>query len=280
MRAKACKMVPREGKSIRAVARYYGVNASTVSRWMKRYPEAGTREIRTIPSRPKSHPKAIDQKIVKRIVEIRRKRGRCAEVIHQELRNEGIVVSLSSIKRTLDRRCSTKKKSPYKRHHKNFKRPWIALPGDLVQMDTIHLMQSGKKRIYIYTLIDLHSRWTHAIASEKIGAVKTAHFVRRAQKKFPHDFICLQSDHGPEFSQTFTERVQITHRHSRVRRPNDNVHIERFNRTIQEEFLDKLPRDVKTINRHLPQYLKYYNEERLHMGIEMKTPKELLEKAS
>jgi len=75
MRAKACKMVPREGKSIRAVARYYGVNASTVSRWMKRYPEAGTREIRTIPSRPKSHPKAIDQKIVKRIVEIRRKRG-------------------------------------------------------------------------------------------------------------------------------------------------------------------------------------------------------------
>lgn len=280
VRARACSMVRFDGKGVRETARYFGVSPGTVSKWLKKYPEGGAWKIETRPSRPKSHPKAIDHVIVERIVEIRKKNGRCADVVHQELINEGIVVSLSSVKRILDRKGLTKKKSPWKKYHKNFKRPYVTLPGDLVQMDTIHLMQSEKKRIYIYTLIDLHSRWTHAIASEKIGAFKTVGFVKKAQKKFPHEFICLQSDHGPEFSQRFTDRVKVAHRHSRVRTPNDNAHIERFNRTIQEELLNKLPRDVRKINRALPKYLKYYNEERLHMGIEMKTPKEMLEKAN
>jgi transposase InsO family protein len=143
-------------------------------------------------------------------------------------------------------------------------------------MDTIHVMQDRKTRIYVYTLIDLYSRWSFAQASEKIGAVKTVDFVKDAQLVFPHEFTCLQSDHGPEFSQRFTDVIKVRHRHSRVRKPNDNAHIERFNRTIQDEFLDYLPRDVSTINHALPEYLKYYNEERLHLGIEMKTPIQML----
>ncbi len=280
LRAKACQMVVREGKSIRAVARYYGVHASTVSRWVQQYPEAGAWKIATKSSRPKSHPKKLNSEIVDCIVQKRKKRGRCAEVIHEELKNDGIEVSLSSVKRTLDRKGLTKKKSPWKRFHKNTERPRVALPGDLVQMDTIHMMQTRKKRIYVYTLIDLYSRWSFAEASEKIGAVRTVDFVRDAQDLFPHEFTCLQSDYGPEFGQRFSEWVGVRHRHSRVRKPNDNAHVERFNRTIQDELLDSLPRNVSTINEALPEYLKYYNEERLHMGIEMKTPLQMLEKIS
>jgi len=68
----------------------------------------------------------------------------------------------------------------------------------------------------------------------------------------------------------------IRHRHSRVRKPNDNAHVERFNRTIQEEFLDHLPRDVSFINEKLPEYLVYYNTKRLHLGIGLKTPQDIL----
>ena len=71
---------------------------------------------------------------------------------------------------------------------------------------------------------------------------------------------CIQSDHGSEFSQNFTERIQITPRHTRIRKPNDNSHIERFNRTIQGECLNKLPLDVQIINKNLTKYLKFYNE--------------------
>lgn len=89
----------------------------------------------------------------------------------------------------------------------------------------------------------------------------------------------IQSDHGPEFSTWFTHallRMRIGHRHSRVRKPNDNAHIERFNRTIQEECLIGVPRQVDTFTQAICEYLPYYNTERLHMGIDFKTPAQML----
>ncbi|HDZ85295.1 MAG TPA: hypothetical protein ENH35_01950, partial [Candidatus Moranbacteria bacterium] len=66
------------------------------------------------------------------------------------------------------------------------------------------------------------------------------------------------------------------HRHSRVRQPNDNSYLERFNRTLQEECLQKVKTNVRIFNRALPVYLEYYNTERLHMGIDFKTPIQLI----
>ncbi len=83
---------------------------------------------------------------------------RSAEVIHQVLTNEGVRVSLSSVKRTLDRCGLTKKWNTWKRLHLSTERPEAAQPGDLVEVDTIHLMESEQKRIYVHTLIDVYSR--------------------------------------------------------------------------------------------------------------------------
>jgi transposase InsO family protein len=88
----------------------------------------------------------------------------------------------------------------------------------------------------------------------------------------------LQSDNGPEFSTYFTEQIRITHRHTRVRKPNDNAHIERFNRTVQEECLCGVLLTVSALNKVLHPYLSYYNERRLHFGIDLQTPAELLTK--
>jgi transposase InsO family protein len=275
LRAKAVEMVV-QGSSIRQVARYVGVNPSTVSRWCKKVPLGGVIVIPTESSRPHHHPRQLDENVVKRIVAIRKANGRCSEVIYQHLLQEDIRVSSSSVKRTLDRKHLIKKRSSWKRYHKSIERPQAVKPGDLVQLDTIHLMESKDSRIHVYTLLDPYSRWCYAHAVKRLNSRQTISFVRNAKRKFSYDFKCLQSDHGPEFSQHFSERIKITHRHSRVRKPNDNAHTERFNRTIQEELLDKLPRDVDVINRCLPKYLKYYNEERLHMGINFKTPAQML----
>lgn len=278
LRAKAVNLV-RQGKSIREVARYFSFSPSTVSRWNKKVPVGGAYEIPTKSSRPKNHPKQLERKIVERIIELRKiTRGRCSEVIHQHLANEGVKVSLSSVKRTLERNYLIRKRSPWKRYHPYKERPKAANPGDLVEVDTIHLMKNTTERIYIYTLIDIYSRWAYARASNRANARKSIEFIGFAKRKFPFTFNCLQSDHGSEFSQHFSERVKITHRHCRVRKPNDNAHLERFNRTLQTEFLNRLPKEVETINKYLPKYLEYYNEKRLHMGINLKTPKQYLAK--
>lgn len=277
LRAKAVNMV-RSGHSIRSVAKYFGYEPSTVSRWCKKVKvPLGVRQIPTLSSRPHSHPDSVSGKIIDHIVFLRKLTGgRCAEVIHQMMINAGISVSLSSVKRTLDRQGLTRKKSKWKRYHRSTERPTASRPGDLVQVDTIHLMENESRRIYIYTLLDVYSRWAYAEVSEKINTVLSVSFVRAAQRKSPFVFHHLQSDHGSEFSKQFTERIQIKHRHSRVRRPNDNAHLERFNRTLQSELLRKLPISVATIQSALPGYLKHYNEERLHLGIRLKTPSQLI----
>lgn len=278
LRAKACDLVIHEGKSIREVARYIGVQASTVCRWMKRAGPAGSWKIETLSSRPESHPKEIPKRIIDRIISLRKESdGRCSEVLHALLLKEGIEVSLSSVKRILFRRGLLKVKSPWKKYHQSGDRPQAEKPGFLVEIDTVHLMETKDRRIYVYTLLDVCSRWAFALATEKINTVRSTEFVKMAQEKSPFLFHCLQSDHGSEFSKQFSDRIKIEHRHSRVRKPNDNAHLERFNRTIQQEFLKKFsPYDVKHINAKLPEYLTYYNEERLHLGLSLKTPLQVL----
>lgn len=100
-------------------------------------------------------------------------------------------------------------------------------------------------------------------------------FVTEAQRYASFQFSMLQSDHGPEFSSWFVARIQKNHRYTRIGKPNDNSHIERFNRTIQEECLDQLVPTILSFRKAIPLYLKYYNTERLHMGINFKTPSEM-----
>lgn len=277
LRAQAVDMV-RSGKSVTEVARYFGYSKGAVSKWCNKCPEGGTWAIPTESSRPKSHPNQVSREVIDRIRSIRiALGGRCAEVIQKHLMDEGIKLHRITVQRVLDRTGLTKKRSPWKRFHKSLGRPMPLKPGDLVQIDTVHLMVDNKRRIYIYTLIDVYSRWAFAWATDKINTRMSIKFLKLAQAKASFTFKCIQTDNGPEFSQHFTERVKITHRHSRVRRPNDNAHLERFNRTIQAELIADLPINAVTINRFLPGYLDYYNNQRYHLGINLKTPAGMLQ---
>lgn len=265
----------RRGWGVRQVARYVGVSPGTITKWVKKAVRYGHVPIPTLSSKPKHHPDQLSDKLVWKIFHKRLAIKRCAEVVHSELINEGIAVSLSSVKRTIDRLGLLKKRSPWKRYRVPMDRPNASKQGDLVQVDTIHLSTS-EGRIYVFTLLDVFSRWSYAKAYRHGTARIAKNFVAEAQEKAPFPFKVIQSDNGSEFSGWFTDHINSIHRHSRVRRPNDNAHLERFNRTVQEECLDKIPRTVQEINRKLPKYLKYYNERRLHMGLKLHTPLQVL----
>ncbi len=275
VRRDAAAMV-RKGFTPTEVGRRFGVGSSTVCKWVKKASTLGIHPIPTLSSRPKHHPKQLKDEVVWKIFHQRLKNRRCAEVVHEELKNDGVTVSLSSVKRTLDRMGLLKKRSPYKRYHPHQERPYALNPGDLVQLDTVHLMIDEKKRLYVFTLIDTYSRWVYAKAYAKMNGATALAFVREAQRYASFSFGMLQSDHGPEFGMWFVEQVKLSHRYSRIGKPNDNAHIERFNRTLQEECLDRVPRNVRKINAALKTYLRYYNHERLHLGIKLKTPVQLI----
>lgn len=270
-----------KGWSTREVALRFGFNQSTIARWGKIAAIRGYGAIPTRSSRPKTSPNALPRTVVATIVHERAERGRCAEHVHHALKKDGITVSLSSVKRTLDRALLTKKRSPWKRPHDATPRPTAVSPGALLQLDTIHIIAPDGSRIYVYTIIDLYSRFAYAEVVKKIGAEASARFVRRAQVRAPFPFMMIQTDNGSEFSTRFTHRLQVlgtAHRHSRVRKSNDNAHIERFNRTIQEECLDHATHNIRDFRTAIRKYLPYYNTERSHMGINYQTPQEVMQR--
>lgn len=277
VRRDAVRLVCYRDWSIRKVARHIGVEPSTVSRWVKLDPTGGWREIPTLSSRPFHHPKELPQEIIGRILVIRGERNQCTEIIHHRLEKEGIIVSLSSVKRVL-RRNGISRFSRWKKWHQYPERPSPEKPGILVEIDTMFDGYSND-RLCLYALIDVCSRWAHALPEEKINGLASVRFVINAQKIASFRFQTLQSDHGSEFSKWFTKVIGchgFDHRHSRVRRPTDNGHVERFIRTLQEECLNRIPRSQMSWKKNIPEYLHYYNTERPHMGLKMRTPSEML----
>lgn len=272
----------RRGESIRAVARHLGYSHTTVGRWVAKAPFDGRETIPTLRSKPRSHPKALPQEVVDAIVAERLASKRCAEVIQAALGRRGIVVSLSSVKRTLKRHELVAPRK-WKRYRPPVARPPADTPGSLVQIDTIHFLDwKTNVKFYIYTVIDLHTRMAHAAVHDRISqrwSYQT--LLQQAQSLFGFRFVTVQADNGPEFATWLKDMLGskgIQLRHSRVRQSNDNAHIERFNRTIQQELLGTRPLRGQVTQARLDEWLHYYNYDRLHLGIELKTPIEVATK--
>jgi putative transposase len=239
--------------------------------------------IPTNSSRPHNSPRALPDWVVERIVYWRNQHDRCAAVVHAHLIREGTVVSLSSVKRVLKRLGLLRPVSKWKKYRPHVPRPLALEPGDLVQADTVHLVDwQTKQRVYLFTLIDIYSRWTYVEYHERISQKISHEFLARGEQKAGFRFKCIQADNGPEFGRWLNDQLKarnVVLRHSRVRKPNDNALIERFNRTIQEEGLGRRFPDPKLIHKQLEDYLEYYNQDRLHSSLQYRTPAEVLQRS-
>jgi len=270
------KLVRKEGWSQARAAQFAGVSQGAVSKWCAKAKDL-RKPIPTESSRPRSSPNALPKETIAAIWQARIKsRNRCALVVHDDLKEAGIMVSLSSVGRTLKRLGLTKKRSKWKRIHPPIPRPKATHPGALVQMDTIHFVDwHTGERFYIYTVIDLYSRWAYAEVHDRLSQALSLKVALRAHAKAPFRLVMFQTDNGPEFQGYFRKMLaarQIALRHSRIRKSNDNAHIERFNRTLQDECLTSYPLRRNVTQTLLDSYLYYYNHQRKHISLQLATP--------
>ena len=303
-RGNAVQEVILEKRSIAQVARRFGKNRSTIYRWIKKWrmqqnvllenPGRPSRtlgkvfrwrcvkwNIPTLSSAPKTHPNALNADIISAILRIRQRRYECAEIVHYKLAKEGINISLSSIKRVIKRNELWRKK---RRYRWNEKRPLPTAPGELIQTDTVHYVNPlNHSKMYIYTVIDLYTRMAYAKISPNLSEKGATETIFEAQEFMDFPFKMVQSDNGAEFQNHFQGRLNskgIKTRHSRVRHPNDDAHIERFNRTLRKECIGQYNpnKNINFIDHKLNRFIRYYNYDRIHLGIGLKTPYEVLQR--
>lgn len=309
-RAAALRLLVEAGVPASTVALRAGVNRSTIWRWKRKWDELNQHVqmensnrpgrvysyanhlahcrwyIPTESSRPHSHAWAIPDVVVQQILTVRATLKRCAEVVwHYTTTVLGLMVSLSSVRRILRRHhCFDGARKPRVRRD-NPHRPHVTAPGELVETDTIHHVDpyTGKRRYY-YTVIDLFTRMTHVILASKLSPGLAASAVLEAQHHWEFPIAMVQADNGPEYGRYFAQQLHqagIQTRHSRLHRPNDNAHIERFNRTIQTECIGHYWRrsvPLSAQREKLSRYIDFYNNERIHLGIQLQTPAGMLQR--
>lgn len=156
-------------------------------------------------------------------------------------------------------------------------------PGELINQDTFLVGTfKGVGRVYLHAAIDPFCSFAFGFLhtnKKPEGAVAVLHnevlpFYREKKLKVEN----ILSDNGREFCgtdshpfQLYLELNDIKHRTTRVRRPQTNGFIERFNRTVLDEFFrlkfrQKVYETVEELQKDLDKWLRHYNYERPHLG--------------
>lgn len=167
--------------------------------------------------------------------------------------------------------------------------------GELAHIDLHHLsrdvVKGSNKKLYLAGIIDDYSRvcWLEVIESARSLDVMFASFEIFAvlRQRYGIEFTELMSDNGSEFSsknnvsnhpfERLLAFMGVKHRYTKPYRPQTNGKIERFWKTIDNELLDgEQFESIDKLREFIIAYCIYYNEERIHQGINCKVPKNML----
>jgi transposase InsO family protein len=154
-------------------------------------------------------------------------------------------------------------------------------PGECVAFDTIERIVRGSRR-YVITATDTYSRFAFAYATRSHASKEAALVFKAIFQSFPYKIEHVLTDNGSEFMKHFQEELEketLIHWYTYPKTPKMNAHCERFNRTIQEEFVDwnaHLLQDPSQFNRRMVDYLVWFNTKRPHEGLDQKSPIQFL----
>jgi transposase InsO family protein len=154
----------------------------------------------------------------------------------------------------------------------------IKLPylGYLLHFDTITIHWNGMKR-YIITMIDDFTKMAFARMYTNKSSRSAEDFLSRVNYLLDGRISKAHQDNGSEFQQYFTQlcgKLNIKQYYSRPHTPKDNPSVERFNQTLEYEWLKdgNFTPDVPLFNSRLKEFIIEYNSVRPHESLNYLSP--------
>lgn len=145
------------------------------------------------------------------------------------------------------------------------------------EMDTVHVMVGHTTLIFV-TMIDVVTKvaFTKRVERATSTAITKVFHSFRSSSLIP--ITTIQTDNGSEFLgafHTYCEQEHLPHVFSYPRSPRINGVIERFNRTLQEEHVERTQEwwcDQDEAEQKLTRYLAWYNGTRPHASLHYQPP--------
>jgi transposase InsO family protein len=289
-RALLIERVLEKGWSAAATAEAAGVSRATVYKWLRRYKCEGDPGLQDRSSRPSRSPRRLSAAAEARILRLRQSRklgphrlgallgvprSTCYAVLrrHQLHRLDWMDRPTAEVIRRYER------ERPGELIHVDIKKLARIPPGGGHRLlgrdqDAYH-GHSGAGYEFIHAAVDDHSRVAYAEIHPNEQAETCTAFMARALGFFAAHGAPVErvlTDNGPGYrSHVFAALLSaagVRHHFCRPRRPQTNGKVERFNRTLLNEWAYvRLYRNNESRARLLPDWLHRYNHHRCHTAL-------------
>jgi transposase-like protein len=293
-RLRLCQLISEDGWTVSAAAESMRISRQTAHKWWRRYQEAGRAGLEDRSSRPRRCPTKTSARAERRIVELRRKHqlgpARLApradipaSTLHRVLVRHG-VSRLSDLDRgsgRIVRRIETS--HPGELVHVDIKKQAKIPPGGGWRVNgwVGRTNKPGyKDRVrtgyaFVHSAVDAHSRLAYSEVLEDEKAATAVGFWRRARRFFESYGIEVErvlTDNGTTYrAHAFRQELvsqAVRHTYTRPYRPRTNGKVERYNRTLLNEWAYARPyRSEASRTRALDRWLHMYNHHRHHTAI-------------
>jgi len=294
--------------NVSEACRRRGMNRSQFYEYKRRFQTHGLEGLRDLPPIHKSHPMTTPPEVVAKVLALSAEHPMWGCVrLSQQLKLQGVSVSSPTIQNLLikhalgsryerllklEERASKEKMkltaaqvAAIERANPCFRERHVesSRPGELLAQDTFfvgHLKGVGK--VWLQAVVDTFGSWGFAyLHTGKLPehAVAVLHNeVLPRYEAWGLEVKSILTDNGREFCgkeshpyELYLALSDLTHKKTRVGRPQTNGFVERFNRTLLDEFFRKAFREkfyesVEALQKDLDGYLKFYNTERPHQG--------------
>ena len=289
-RYQAVLAVIAEGRTVKEVAAQWAVSRQTLHAWLRRYELEGLEGLADRSHRPGSCPHQMPPVVEALVLELRRAHpfwGPHRLVV--ELRRKQVVPlpSESGVYRALVR-AGVIDPQPRRRRREDWKRWERARPNELWQMDTVggFLLADGTHAKAL-TGVDDHSRFcvsARLMVKERVQPVCDGLALALRAHGVPEQIL---TDNGRVFTGRFHhppvevlfDRIcrenGIEHLLTQPRSPTTTGKVERFHRTLRQEFdTRRVFSSLRTAQQALDEWVADYNFQRPHQSLDDRTPAE------
>ena len=287
-----------QGNSVQHTCRHFGISRKTFYKWFNLFDEDNIYSLRKLEDRSKA-PQHVRQPEItpiqeERIILLRKKylqygkvklaklyKGKYGEQIsswkvQRVITKHKLYLNLTKTAKISKKRQRNKKKKRITELNLNKLSWYQKKAGYIICLDTIVIYYSGVKR-YIFTAIDKYGKVAFARMYKTKSTINSEDFLYRLHYLLDGKIPKVGHDNGSEFEKYFKEackKLLIEQYYSRVRTPKDNPDNERFNQTLQTEFLNlgNFHPDPEIFNQRLTEWLIEYNFHRPHETLNYETP--------
>lgn len=282
------------------LAAFPSISKRSVYRWRKRFNESGRKLQSLIPNSTRPHrtrEMVAPAKVLGFIKELRTKYPRLSkykikpflDIFCQE--NNLETYSVSWIGKVIKRYSFFfKTRKPVRRKRKTQKVKRVkSCPRQkdiglgYLQLDGIHVVFAGRT-YYFISAIELKTRQAWAKRVKSLSSKQAKIFLEEIMEKVSYPIHTIQTDNGSEFKKYFDQAIKkleaTKHVWSFPRSPKTNGYVERFNWTIQDEFInyeiDLAENYPQEFDNKLDEWLEFYNSKRPHQSLAYVSPNQHL----